>query len=150
MYLSSLILLLPSLVLAVDVHRDGYHYPPDIPTFDPVEYFKDKQLDRPTITAYRACPPRQSTFNFNHSFPETCKSTWLSVSALPVSKFSIENGYYDMYDYMYEKLTWKGTNTAYPILIGLDVAGLPTKHNRMEAGAFPSFCFWRVMANVML
>lgn len=135
MHFSSIALLLPSLALAVVVSRNG-HYPPEVPTFDPVEYFKDKQLDRPTITAYRACPPRVP-LNSNRTVPLTCNTTWLSSSALPVPRLSREKWYIDNYLDLTEKLTWKGAKKAYPLLIGLEEVtySKPTR-NRMEIGVF--------------
>lgn len=132
----SLALIAPCLVHALlDVFPDGHHYPPEVPTFDPEEYFKDKHLDRPTLTAYKACPPKIPLIS-NWSTPQLCSSTWLSNSALPVPDFSGIHWYTDTYRDLIEKLTWTRANTEYPVLIGLEMTG--PGNSRMEKGAAPA------------
>lgn len=119
---STLLWLSPSLAYAVDIYDS--HYPPEVPTFNPAEFYKN--VDRPTITAYRACDKPRSISGLSIG---TCDSTWIAHQTMPV-RFG--DGYIDVQQNMFEKLTWTGANKDYPLVIGFETTPRPTY--RMERG----------------
>lgn len=127
----TLLLLSASAVGAVDIYDT--HYPPEVPTFNPLEFYKN--ATRPTITAYRACDKIIATSDLQVG---TCSSTWIAAQTFPVPYYANDH-FIDVQQTMHERLTWTGANTDYPLVIGLETTPKPTY--RMERGELAAFAF---------